>query len=266
MVSMSDHHSPNILMQQLSIKGKLYLALGTITALTAILGITSWLTFSGLQKNFKQVTEEHIKELEVASSLKLQAVRFSAKAPLLFSVRDEKQLSTLSEDLQKSLTEEIGSIKILENAENTSSAIAELNDALATQLHNVTMQKAKLLALDDMQVNNEKIIIRTQSDITSIITPLIDDTFFELIVGVDKNLKNENRKWLHQQIKTLSVLREIRSDTNLLVGLLETGLNYQDISGFPPLEEIYKSTANDLRRQFSYLDSLDTTKYSKLHE
>ncbi|MBV8061598.1 MAG: response regulator, partial [Alphaproteobacteria bacterium] len=255
-----------------SIRQKMHVALLIITALTALLGAIAWRAFDVSNYAIQQTTQEHIPALSLSAQINTNIINLNARLPLLLFVRNTDELNTLYIDLISDLSK---SRTLLESnrevrfsdTEPYHDKIESLNHDIGVKLRSFKMLMYDTLIISDEQEQRGKEIQRKYNAFMNILVPLIDDALFSLITDVEQpyNKLPHTPKELKIRIETLGALRDIKSDANLLIGILETATNYQDISALPTLEERYNAIVESLDLHEAYLANANLNDQGQLH-
>ncbi|MGH1402850.1 MAG: response regulator [Alphaproteobacteria bacterium] len=249
-----------------SIKHKLYLSLFVINALALIIGLTAWASFESSRNTMRSITEEMIPITESMSKVVTLSARLGTLLPSLIFVHNEEELkiaySALSEILNKK-HEVILNIQETDHIQSADfstsiSEIAELNTEMRSELNDLKTDIATLITLNKIQSQNSKTLMSAHANFTVGSSPVSDDAQFDLLIGLEDGApKNQ----LAQQAETLALVLEIKAEGNLLAGIIETALNYEELEGLAPLHERFDATLQRLEKHISSIkkDSTDFT-------
>jgi hypothetical protein len=136
--------------------------------------------------------------------------------------------------------------QISDLSENNNEKLFSLIDDVAVHLE---VNKRQEKHLEQLNETRQQFIIAT--------APVSDDALFNLITGLDEIEEREESKHDYEKLEVeaevLSSALEIKANGLLLIGLLETGLNYEEIESISTLEERFEATLGRLKRHFRHL-------------
>lgn len=255
------------------IRYKIYAAMLLITVLTGMLGIVAWQAFDASHRAIQQTAENHIPALSIAAQINTGITGMNARLPLLLFVHDTDELNALyiqfMEDLRNTQTllarsQNLGFVDPIQYSQR----IMELSRDIEGKLRNFKLLMYDTLIIADKQTAVAKDMQNKHAAFTTLIVPLIDNAVFNLIRDVESPDigPTKNMQALKNRIETLGALREIKSDTNLLAGLIETAANYQNIEALPALQERYEAVVENLSLHEAYLALSNARESDQLHD
>lgn len=262
---MIQHRAKSRFFRQIrSVKYRLYLSLIIINALVLVIGFTAWSTFRNSEQAMRQITEETIPITDSVSEIIVLSARLSALTPRLIFVQTKEELDKTYQELSGILAQNISLIKSLKTGEvnhkhhefKTLVPEVERSGERMGDLLSVFKDKISVLIdLNQRQDENAKILAGAHTDFIVGTSPISDDAQFELIIGLENH--NTSDEQLLRQAETLALALEIKAEGNLLAGILETALHYEELEGIAPLQERFEATFDRLSK---YLENMDQTR------
>ena len=253
-----------------SVKYKLYISLFIINGLALVIGFTSWSAFKSSSTTLRSITEEMIPVTESVSEVIVLSARLGTLIPSLLFIENETELDHSYNDLLSLLTKKhdlISSIGKREHDQHTNFTsiipeVEKLNVNMASQLQLFKTEITNLIKLNELQNKNSKTLTSAHSNFIVSASPVSDDAQFELIIGLENQ---SNKDQLTQQAETLALALEVKAEGNLLAGIIETALHYEELESIGPLQERFEAT---LKRLETHLTSIDQrhNEFSIIHQ
>ena len=245
--------------QYLSVKYKLYLSLCILNILALIIGFTAWNSFKIFSITMRSITEEMMPITESVSDIIVLSTRLGTLVPSLVFVKSKEELNDIYDNLSDVLIEKheiISKVKEKGDVHNSDFSgliykVEKLNLDMAKQLGFFKTEISSLIDLDKLQKKNSKIIAIAHTNFIIGASPVSDDAQFALILGLEEGV---NQELLTEQAETLALVLEIKSEGNLLAGIIETAVNYEELESLTPLQERFEST---LIRIQTYLSKIN---------
>ena len=255
--------------KSVSVKYKLYLSLVLINAFALIIGFTAWSAFRSSGNTMRMITEDMIPITESVSEVIVLSARLSNLFPRLIFVQTEEDLERTYQELSGILNDKKEIMKVIKgevrNRNDFSTTVFEvdkLNDQMNGFLWAFKQDISALIKLNQRQVENTKIIAKAHADFIAGTSPISDDAQFELIIGLEN--ANDSREKLVNQAENLALVLKIKAEGNLLAGIVETALHYEEQEGIAPLEERFDATLNRLQGHLVNIDQ-DKNKFSLIN-
>ncbi|MEP4768104.1 MAG: methyl-accepting chemotaxis protein [Roseibium sp.] len=213
---------------KLRIRGKLFAAVGSIVALTAVAVGIGLYSFRSVEQGFDQLAQYSLPSIGSAARLAVTSADIAAAAGAVAnSITGEQQaaaFAALQNSVQSLLDSETNIVRTETNAdivhvlENESGSFGESLGALdETTRTLISARDAKNLRLQDL--------FTTFDGINKIITPVVDDAYFTVVLGGEDAMEQGRALVSNLADKEMGKLRmflELRAETNLLAGLTET--------------------------------------------
>lgn len=242
-----------------TVKHKLYLSLFVINALALIVGFTAWGAFRSSAETLQLITGKMMPVNESVSEVIVLSARLSTLSPRLIFVQNDKELAQLYDELYsiirnkqlivRSLREDnldqMYFLSIITEVEN-------LGIEVERRLYTVKQGMDDLLELDQKQVENSHTLKKAHADFIIGTSPISDDAQFALIIGLEES--DHSDAVLTIQAETLALALEIKAEGNLLYGIMETALHYQDAEEITPLAERYVSSLQRLEGNLAQIN------------
>ncbi len=244
-----------------SIKYKLYLSLLVINALTLFIGINAWNAFRNSESALRLMTEEVIPVTDYISDIMVLSARLNTLTPRLIYVKSQSDLKNTYHELLQILKAKKDVVQAIERSlgqqedttfQNTIQEADQLNSDLVSRLSDFHKEIDTLIQLNEQQNRYSKILAKAHSDFIVGTSPVSDDAQFDLIIGLEG--EDEPRDDLIKLSETLALILEIKGEGNLLSGILDTTIHYEEIEGVAPLQERFEATLGRIESHLSKID------------
>ena len=250
------------------ISAQLYLALGGAVALTFAASLVGWFSFNQVGEAQNRVNEGSVPELAAAFDVAQHSQELVASADALTAATTADEVASIGEKISIShqlfneqldvLYSKGGEEERVERIHTYSNAllanIASLNDGL---WQSFTLSEQ----LDSLQEELETLAL----DLDSFIVPEIDRQFFYIQTGYTELDRPQAPRVEHtSEIEQAQYryLSELQSNAKIATQLIASAYIVSDISLIEPFRERFESSANNIRRNLSYLHG--TPAYDKL--
>ncbi|WP_053005779.1 HAMP domain-containing methyl-accepting chemotaxis protein [Kiloniella spongiae] len=219
----------------LKVKTKLMLAVGCIVSTTLLASLVGWLSFNGVSSAFDQISKKSIPQMSIALELSETATNIASSAPVLMTVKSQKDKNDVYASLQAkeaSLDNLIVALnesgfdqetsKLLENAsEELKANLSGLNSSVAQQLDINTRSQALMAELLSTKHEFDGIVGPYQDAARKTVEDTIDASFgstdvtnqlIEILISVTRS----------------QVSSSLQVDTNQIFSLLAEVATYQE--------------------------------------
>jgi methyl-accepting chemotaxis protein len=208
------------------VKAKLQLAFGAVAVMTVIAASVAIMSFSSTEEGFQRVAGHEVPVMTDALRLSVSSGEISAAAARFVSAKtaDEQkaiaatiaarsiELNAIMERLRKSRGSSPAFVGVEASARRLDTNLQALKAAISDRM----MLRAKLEAKIDA-------VHKTHSQIADKLTPIVDDSYFEVVSTAESVGKSSDRaikSLIDHGLQRLQAIVEIGGETNLLTGLL----------------------------------------------
>ncbi len=248
------------------IKSRLYTALGIVVLGTVVSSVVAWIALSSTASTLDKLTGESAPAVVDALQLSEVVSRIAAVAPELAAANThegEKAAWLLLSQSSQRMTDIAAAGRVSSEAqEMLSDAQAQLTNGLAA-LRKQVVERIDLVASRQEQINQLR---KSHKNVLSAIAPIVDNINFELIIGaddVDVYAENAVSAFVEAGVGPLVAALEVKSETNGIVGLLNTAANEDKHESIEPLRERFTAAVASLQSALEVLkdqDGLDEVK------
>ncbi|WNJ99341.1 ATP-binding protein [Thalassospiraceae bacterium LMO-JJ14] len=245
------------------IRGRLFLAFGSVTAMTVAATVVAWISFGGVGDSLNRLVTDNIPTIVLAARLAEKGGVISATAPALASAESEqareRAWSTLTSNLQSMN-------RILSQVE-----APLIDDAAKTSLHGIidTLQ-ANLRSLGTnvrrrfwFQDRNAELVGRLRwahADFLDEVEPMIADARFRIDIAVEQaseaNTSPDQQKILQLETRRQTALLRLNAAGNLAVGLIARAASLPDESSLNDTELFLSEVQGNINNDIDVLEAL----------
>jgi signal transduction histidine kinase len=254
------------------------------TALLALfIGVVAWGVFSVVNRTLSHIVTLQIPMQQIVTALVVNTAQMTALAPQWLYIEGEAEWVKLNNDLsgfltrKRQLVEQFDAL-VKEDSNQykadfvtTMAAIIQTGDELEAQLIEFKKTVHELRFLEQIQTRKTGRLMRLHQQLSSYAIPMMDDVNFQIVRMLDnaKMVAKEssiNHVSLRQYVRALYDVSELRSETNSLAGLLETGANIQLRDHIAPLKERAESSLMALKRAMDHLSAFPEQRQNEAHK
>ena len=236
------------------IGAKLQVAFGAAAVMTVIAAAIAIYSFSATENGFQHVASNQVPAMTDALRLSAISGEISTAAARLVNARTVKEQKAIS-DAIAARNGEFGKVMARlsqthgdSGTFNTVKSTAQQLDANLAALKQAIAERTKTHAQLEQQLAQ---FHKLHHKITYLLTPVVDDSYFDVVAAADGVAKNGDRvirSIVNGDLPVLRTLIEIESETNLQTGLLTASA----LTSSPPilamLDDRFTSSAQHSRR------------------
>lgn len=241
------------------IKGKLYLALAAINIFAFLIALSAFNVFKTSERTLHVITDDMLPISETVSEIIILSANFTASLSNLIAVRTQKDLEANYLNVYNILQSEQEKInkfalKIQDNQAllNSLRRVHAIDLILIDELESLKEKISNRIRIDSLRNKYTQDIAEAHARFISAITPISDDSQFQLLIGLE-GINSTNKEELSPQVETLALALEIKAEGNFLAGVLETALNSQNPAALIPLSERFDAA---FKRAEGHLESM----------
>lgn len=252
----------------LGIRGKLFLAFGGVAGLTVMAAVVAMLSYNDVGVALRGITEDNLPAMSLSLKLANSSAEVASAAPAVLAAADLRQRDTAVAAVaanQHALDEVIDALAATMGGKQATVGLRQTAGEMRGNLDRLSAAVGQRLALRDQRTATATAIRATGDTLDKKLTPLIDDTNFTLVTGLQgatdgtsdtKVIQQRLSDIADKQLGALQAMLDLRADTNLALGLLTDAANIPDKDLLPPVRDSFAAAAG---RIGNALDALKAT-------
>ncbi|MCO4757732.1 MAG: HAMP domain-containing protein, partial [Oceanospirillaceae bacterium] len=257
--------------RRLGIRGRFFLAFSSLSALTLLASIISWVSYSQLGEELNQVVEGNIKTLSLMADLKEQGTKITLLAPTLLAAKDDSDRQKIWQELDlniASLTDILPNVSATTVSATTLDHQAE--NALFKQIETLKTTLAELdqNVLEKFDIQRQKRSENQRlrwiaSNFLSEINTLIDNAQKTLFSYYNQDFPDS---WMvinsYGENTTNSInlavqrLYRIKADVNLLINLVDRAQHLPDLNSLVATQSHTDEIIGQIKKDIRELDNI----------
>jgi methyl-accepting chemotaxis protein len=249
----------------IGLRARLFLAFGAVAGLTVVASAIAFVSYNEVGSALGGIAGESLPAMSASVRLARSSAEIVSIAPALLAAHDMKErdatLAAARVD-ERALQQAIDEIAASGGAQSTAAlrgAAGEMNrnlGELAAAVERRIGFGGEIAALEDR-------IRATHGAIAAALAPLADDASFDLVTGLQDAAGAKDPSAVRQhlsdladnQVVALQAMSDLRSDSNLVLGLLAEGAGLPSKDLLPPLLDRFNAAANHLEKSLAALKS-----------
>jgi methyl-accepting chemotaxis protein len=249
---------------------KLQLSFGVAAVMTVIAAAVAIYSFSATEHGFQRVASNEVPAMTDALRLSAISGEISTAAARLVNARTEKEQQAISAAIANRSGEFAKVMERLRASRGESNAFAWLEDNAKQLDVNLSLLKAAISERTETHAKLQAQLASFQKlhhAIADMLTPLVDDSYFEVVTaadGIGKSGDRVVRSIVNGDLPVLRALVEIGSETNLQTGLLTASALTSSPSIRTLLYDRFASSAMHVQRLMKKLP--DKGQFAKLKD
>ena len=257
--------------RRLGIRGRFFLAFSSLSALTLLASIISWVSYSQLGEELNQVVEGNIRTLSLMADLKEQGTKITLLAPTLLAAKDDSGRQKIWQELDlniASLTDILPNVsattvsaKTLDHqAEN---ALFKQIDTLKTTLAELDQNVLEKFDIQRQKRSENQRLRWIASNFLSEINTLIDNAQKTLFSYYNQDFPDS---WMvinsYGENTTNSInlvvqrLYRIKADVNLLINLVDRAQHLPDLNSLIATQSHTDEIIGQIKKDIQELDNI----------
>jgi len=248
----------------IGLRGKLFLSFGTVAGLTVLASAIAFVSYNEVGRALSGIAGENLPAMAASVRLARSSAEIASIAPALLAAHDMKErdatLALLKAD-EQSLRQAVDAIAA---SDGNGEAIGALRGAAAQMTANLDGLADEVQHRIELYGKIAALAARvraTHNAIAVAIAPLVDDASFDLVTGLQNAAEAKNAAAIQQrlgdlankQVVALQAMSDLRSDSNLVLGLLAEGAGLPSKDLLPPLLDRFNATAGHLEKSLAAL-------------
>jgi methyl-accepting chemotaxis protein len=250
------------------IRGKLFLAFGGVAGLTVMASVVALLSYNDVGMTLRGITEDNLPAMSLSLKLAKSSAQVASAAPAVLAAGDMGQRDAAVAALagnQHALDEVIDALAATAGGKQATAGLRQTAGEMRGNLDRLSAAVGQRLALRDQRMTMVQAIRATADTFDKKLTPLVDDTNFTLVTGLQgaaddtsdaKVIQQRLSDIADKQLGALQAMLDLRADGNLALGLLTEAANIPDKDLLPPVRDRFAAAAARIGKA---LDALKAT-------
>jgi methyl-accepting chemotaxis protein len=261
----NDRVSPPAAARGIGVNAKLQGAFGAVAVLTVIAAAVAILSFSATERGFERVSGHEVPVMTDALRLSAVSGEISAAAARFVSTRTAGEQAPIAATIALKRRQLSVLMEQLRGGRGASAAFATVETISArltanlTALEEAITERSRLRAGLEAQLDQ---IHRAHARISEKLTPIVDDSYFDVVTTADDAGKGGDRikGLIATQITDLRNALEIAAQTHLVTSLMSEAATAKQAAELVPVQDRFRSAASLLARATGALKNDDLTK------
>ena len=249
------------------IRGRLFLAFGSVAAMTAVATVIAWISFGGVGDSLKRIVTDNIPTVVLAASLAEQSGIITATAPALAAAESEADRARawiiLSQNL-KSMDSMLSGVDAVVLSNEAKTLIRTIIDELQANLRALDTNVRKRFWF---QNRNAELVDRLRwahANFLDEVEPMIEDARFRIELAVDSAETSDGERAFDPNLpietRRQAALLRLNAAGNLSVGLIARAASLPDLSALNDtslfLSEVQDRASSDMNQLKSLPEAL----------
>ncbi|MGB0935004.1 MAG: response regulator [Alphaproteobacteria bacterium] len=251
----------------ISIRSKIYAVVGSVALFSLVLALVSWGSFQVLINTLYILNRESKPAAITASELITHATEVNLNVPKTLNSKNMDELGKNYATLIKSIERMRMSMTHLKSVYTGDLQFERINNSLAaieSATNEINAEVQESLKIADRLTKLEQGLEIIHEDFIRIIAPISDESLYELTSQT--NDRTSSQEFIHQSSYLAGVL-ELKSEGNLIFGILHSVRTLDEVANLVPLQERFNASKIRFRRHidtFSSIPKLDKDQVSSL--
>ena len=235
----------------LGVREKLFAAFGAIATLTLVAAAVAIFAFGQVQTSFETLVDKGVTAIGGVAKLASQSNRVSIAASDLAKAKFEQDRAAAHKQLVGAvgkLSEQIDGLIAQGSLATDGTALKEKVAEFKSDLERLDKATKDKLAARERKSGKLTELFQEHEDITLAFVPIVDDTYFEAVIGGENVAKESNKivdKVVNKDVIGLRALLEARAEAGLLSGLLMSA----GLAGHGSFQPIFEDKAIAAKRR-----------------
>ncbi len=224
--------------RRFGIRGRMFAAFGLIALVTVISSAAAWFAYENLSRSFSRVVGIDIPSITLASELTAKSGEIVSTAPTLVAASSNRARKRIWEQLLKTIKITDALVNRLEQYRipgQQRQALRSQLDAVTSALRGLDTNVQRKFWFSTRNHELTESLRWAHADFLDEIDPLVVDARFNIALLLRRSLSTDNEGAaggsifnIESRLKQQEVLLQIKSDVNLLVGLIFRAANADD--------------------------------------
>jgi methyl-accepting chemotaxis protein len=251
------------------IGGRLFLAFGGVAGLTVMASIVAMLSYDNIGATLREITEGNLPAMSLSLRLEKSSTQVTSAAPSVLAASDigqrDKAVAALAAS-QHALDEVIDRLAATADGKTAIAGLRRTTADMRGNLDRLSAAVGERLTLRDQRIAMVRKIRAAADTLDKQLTPLVDDTSFTLVTGLQdaadgatdpKAIQQHLSDIADKQLGSLQALMDLRADTNLALGLLTEAANTADKDQLLPIRDRFTAAAARMGKSLDSLKSIE---------
>ena len=249
------------------IGGRLFLAFGGVAGLTVLACAVAIFSYNEVGTALRGITEDNLPAMSLSLRLAKSSAQVASAAPAVLAAADMGQRDTAMAalaDSQHALDGVIDGFAATVGGKQATAGLRQAAGELRGNLDLLSAAVGQRLALRARRMAVAQAIRTAADGLDKILTPLVDDTNFNLVTGLQgatdnttdiKVIQQRLSDIADKQLGALQAMLDLRADANLALGLLTEAANIADKDLLPPVRDRFTAAAGRIGKSLVVLRS-----------
>ena len=253
---------------RIGIRGKLFLAFGSVAGLTIMATIVAIVSYNNMSTTLRGITEDNIPAMSLSLRLAKSSAQIAAAAPALLGVTGIREIDHAMSALagtQAALDDAIATIEDTADGEQTAERLRPAAAKIRRNLYKLSAMTGSRLTLRSRKIAAMADVRGKANALNIELTPLIEDANFRLFTGLrasseDAVETNAARRRLYdQQLDIFRAMLALRAESNLAAGLLMEAANIPDLEALTPIRDRFVVATAAIQKALAVLEATPNT-------
>ena len=241
------------------IRGRLFLAFGSVAAMTAVATVIAWISFGGVGDSLKRIVTDNIPTVVLAASLAEKSGIITATAPALAAAEREvdraRAWTILSQNL-KSMDSMLTGVDTVVLSDEAKTLIRTIVDELQANLRALDTNVRKRFWFQDRNAELVDRLRWAHANFLDEVEPMIEDARFRIELAVDSAETRNGERTLDPNLpletRRQAALLRLNAAGNLSVGLIARAASLPDLGALNDtslfLSEVQDRASSDINQ------------------
>ena len=221
------------------IGARLFLAFGTVAAMTVAASVAAWISFSGLSGSIDRIANHDMPAVSLSAELAEKGGVVIATAPTLIAATTEKERARAWTNLESTLDEMTDLLEAMDATLIDEATKASLYRLMGDIAANLVKLDATVRQRFDLALRNEELTERLRwahADFLDEVEPMVDDARFNIESAIDRVGETSDVAIIRRHLAILpeesrrrEAILKVNASGNLAVGLIARAASISDI-------------------------------------
>ncbi|HEX2113809.1 MAG TPA: methyl-accepting chemotaxis protein [Alphaproteobacteria bacterium] len=255
------------------LRHKLFAAFGAVAATTVAASGVAWVNFTGAGDTLQDITARRVPAVVASLQLARVTADTAAVAPALAAAEDEtarfQVLSSLQEK-EAAVQEQLGKLQDIGQTA-AAEALQPLAVQLSTHLNELNEVVQERIVVAQQKAGHTAALRAAHEKFLQVIAPLVDETGFNLLMGLQSLTEKANAQDIGRRVADLSdkelasfeAMLRLVSEANQIVGILTEAAVLPQIELLNPARDRYVASKARLTKALDTADKIETNEDRK---